>query len=228
MDLVTEIAPSPVRPLAGDRRRDHRLPPAIAGPMPAADLAALGDEILMARIAAGDDQALAALYGRYARAVVAVALRIVGDLPAAEEVLQDAFLRVWQQGATYHASRGTFAAWVMSIARNLAVDELRRRGSRPRPIPGGDPEPILVALPDERQDVERAAWSAVLRPMLAEALTRLTPAQRQAVELTYLQGLTHREAAAAVGAPVGTIKTRVQLGVRKLRAQLLLSGVEAA
>src|SRR5579884_3863948 len=178
------------------------------------------DAALMARLAAGELAALDVLYARYARAVVAVAARIVGDFPAAEEVLQDTFLRLWQQAATYRAQRGTVAAWMLSIARNLAIDEVRRRQSRPRGVAGTDPDLLLAGLTDERENPERDAWLATVRPVLVTALAQLSPVQREAVELAYLRGLSHREVAETVGAPIGTIKTRLQLGVRKLRAQM--------
>ncbi|GIW05080.1 MAG: DNA-directed RNA polymerase sigma-70 factor [Thermomicrobiales bacterium] len=187
------------------------------------DLTKASDAELIARASEGDARALEVLYDRYARVVYSFALRIVGDPSLAEELLQEVFFRAWQQGGAFRASRGSFITWLLSITHNLAIDELRKRRRRPQRAENNtneDTEQLLPEMPDESQDVEEEVWLASLRDRIADALASLPPAQREAIELAYFQGLTQREIAERLGEPLGTIKTRMRLGMQKLREQL--------
>ncbi len=187
------------------------------------DLTKASDAELIARASEGDARALEILYDRYARVVYSFALRIVGDPSLAEELLQEAFFRAWQQGGAFRASRGSFITWLLSITHNLAIDELRKRRRRPQRADNNtteEAEQLLPEMPDESQDVEEEVWLASLRDRIADALASLPPAQREAIELAYFQGLTQREIAERLGEPLGTIKTRMRLGMQKLREQL--------
>ncbi|MER3486801.1 MAG: RNA polymerase subunit sigma-24 [Chloroflexota bacterium] len=187
------------------------------------DLTKASDAELIARASEGDARALEILYDRYARVVYSFALRIVGDPSLAEELLQEVFFRAWQQGGAFRASRGSFITWLLSITHNLAIDELRKRRRRPQRADNNtteEAEQLLPEMPDESQDVEEEVWLASLRDRIADALAALPPTQREAIELAYFQGLTQREIAEHLGEPLGTIKTRMRLGMQKLREQL--------
>ena len=196
------------------------------GPIPAD----LSDADLIGRAAAGDAQALETLYERYSGVVFSFALRLVADRQLAEEVLQEVFFRAWQQGGAYSAQRGTFVTWLLSITHNLAIDEIRKRKRRPQKADSEEPETVLAGVADTSAgaDVEGEVWLGSLRTTVAEALKELPQAQRQAIELAYYQGLTQREIAETLGEPLGTIKTRMRLGLQKLREALGSSGVELA
>jgi RNA polymerase sigma-70 factor (ECF subfamily) len=180
-----------------------------------------GDAELIARAAAGDARALEAFYDRYARLVFAFALRILGDRGLAEEVLQEAFFRVWQRGGAYHPSRGAPVTWLLSITHNLAIDEVRKRRRRPQRSDDDDLDTVLAGIAAGGPSVEDEVGLGEAGAALRAALARLPPAQRSAIELAYFQGLSQREIALAQGAPLGTIKTRIQLGMAKLRGELV-------
>ncbi len=195
----------------------------MAGPSgsdPIVDLAEATDVVLMSLVTQGNQDALGVLYERYSRAVYSFSLRIVGDAQVAEEILQEVFVRAWQQGASYQAGRGSLITWLLSITHNLSIDEMRRRKRRPQKAESEEPETILASLPDEGIGVEEEVWLASLRSSIQTALQQLPAAQREAIELAYFQGLTQREIADTLGEPLGTIKTRMRLGMLKLREQL--------
>jgi RNA polymerase sigma-70 factor, ECF subfamily len=184
------------------------------------DLKALSDADLIVRVAERDPAALEVLYDRYSRVVYSFALRIVADPQIAEELLQEVFLRTWQQGAAFRESRGAFVTWLLSITHNMAIDEVRKRRRRPQKADSEEPEALLAAVADTRQDVEDEVWLSSLRDTITGAMTLLPPAQRDVIEMAYFQGLTQREIAERLGEPLGTIKTRTRLGIQKLRDQL--------
>ena len=184
------------------------------------DFSALGDADLISRVADGDARALEVLYDRYSRVVYSFALRIVGDPQIAEELLQEVFFRTWQQGGAFRENRGAFVTWLLSITHNMAIDEVRKRRRRPQKADSEEPETVLAGVADTRQDVEDEVWISSLRATIEGALTQLPAAQRDAIELAYFQGLTQREIAERLGEPLGTIKTRMRLGIQKLREQL--------
>ena len=175
----------------------------------------------MARIADGDSQALVMLYDRYARVVYGVALRILGEAELAEEVVQETFWRVWRRGRTFQSGRGQVASWIFGIAHNLSVDELRRQRSRPRPVYDTEETPVLRDLEDRRMDVAAGALENERSRLIDAALQQITAEQREAIELAYFGGLSQSEIAERLHSPIGTIKTRIRLGLRKLRDLLL-------
>jgi RNA polymerase sigma-70 factor, ECF subfamily len=181
---------------------------------------AASDEVLLARICGRDEAALALLYTRYADVVYGLAFRIVRQSEVAEEVTQETFLRVWRSAHTFQGNPSGFRSWLFRIARNLSLDQLRRQAARPRtvtitPEPTDDHAP-LDTLADETCDVAAQATARCLRDQMRRALLTLPPEQRHVLELAYFGGLTHREIAAQTGEPLGTIKTRLRLGLRKL------------
>jgi len=171
---------------------------------------AADDMRLVARVRAGDQQAMSELYDRYGRVVYAVALRVLQETSAAEDVLQDVFLQLWRNPDAFDASRGHLAAWLAVISRHRSIDRLRKRR------PEVDIEECVIAGgPDLSDEAERSLMVEKVRSVLAE----MNPDQRNALELAYFQGLTHTEIAAKTGEPLGTIKTRIRSGLQQLRAK---------
>jgi RNA polymerase sigma-70 factor (ECF subfamily) len=186
-----------------DGRSSHR------DPADAADLDAVR------RMAGGDGEALSQLYDRHARAVYSLALRVLGDGPEAEEVTQDVFAQAWRQAARYDTSRGAVVAWLLMMSRSRAIDRLRSRRGLP-PV-SGDAELTLGLLPDRSEGPERAALSAERASRVRQGLDALPLVQRIAIELAFFEGLTHVEIAERLEVPLGTIKTRIRLGLMKLK-----------
>jgi RNA polymerase sigma-70 factor, ECF subfamily len=184
--------PSPVDPYSGEVGDDE-------------------DRKLIERMGAGDDQALARFYDRWARLAYAVILPMVQDRDDADDVLEDAFYQAWRQASRYSASRGSVATWILTIARSRALDRLRaRRRLREEPLtPGAEASVTLdvAEVADQRQRV-------------AEAVRDLPPEQREVVELAYFGGLSQTEIAERTGQPLGTVKTRIRLAGQKLRERL--------
>lgn len=180
----------------------------------------LEDAALVALMAAQDSRALETLYERHARIVFSFALRIVGDPASAEEIVQEAFFRSWQQATRFTEGRGTYVTWLLSITHNLAIDEIRKRQRRPQRADSADPVLLLTNLNDPGLSVEDRAMQGSWRDEIETALKAIPDAQREAIELAYFSGLTQREIADQLGEPLGTIKTRMRLGMRKLRETL--------
>lgn len=172
------------------------------------------DAVLLKRIAQGDRNAFMELYHRYASLVYSMALRVVGDSQTAEEVTQDVFMKVWQKGALYDANRGRFSSWLLSVTRFTAIDRLRYEKRRP----AADAAPRETILPHElhRMGTDPARWEQGQELRLL--IEHLPPEQREVVELAYFGGLTHRELAEHLNIPLGTVKSRLRLGLNKLRA----------
>jgi RNA polymerase sigma-70 factor (ECF subfamily) len=180
----------------------------------AAELVELRDEELLALILRRQEVALGAVYDRYGRLVYAVALRITGDRETAEEVVQDVFQNVWQAAGTFQPRAGAFAAWLLGITRHRAIDATRSKRERARAR-----EQTLdfeVAVGSDKA-IEREVGQALLGDAVRKALAELPPNQRQAVEMAYYGDLTRAEIAERLGEPLGTIKTRLRLGLMKLR-----------
>ena len=180
--------------------------------MPAADLnAASPDTALVSAIRAGDQNAMAALYDRYSPVVYSVALRVLGETGAAEDVQQDVFMQLWRNPGAFDASRGNLGAWLAVITRNRAIDALRKRR------PQDDIEDVVLSVvPDLAAEADRSRIAGKVRGLLGE----MPPAQRAALEMAYYEGLTHTEIASKTGEPLGTIKTRIRAGLIALRKAL--------
>jgi RNA polymerase sigma-70 factor (ECF subfamily) len=179
----------------------------------------LADEVLAARVAAGDREAFAELYDRYARRVYVLAAHVLGPAKA-EDVVQDAFLALWRSAHQYDARRAAFATWFIAVARNRMLDELRGRGVEQRVLAVEPVDQLLAELPDASPDVADVVSRRERDDTLLEALAALPPEQRRAIVLAYFGGLTHVEIAGTLGEPLGTVKKRLQLGLRKLHAAL--------
>lgn len=185
--------------------------------------ALLSDKALMLQVASGSSEALELLYSRYSRAAYGLALRIVANAEQAEEIVQEAFWRVWKRSTTFQAD-SLFGPWFFGIVRNLCIDELRRRQSRPKAM-GGSDEELLQTVPDQSPDTDTLAWEAERRRLINEALRDLPHDQRQVIELAYFSGLSQREIAEQLRDPLGTVKTRTRLALQKLKYLLLGQGI---
>jgi RNA polymerase sigma-70 factor, ECF subfamily len=163
---------------------------------------------------------VAALYDRYGRLIFSLALRIVQDHGAAEEITQDVFLRCWRSIDRYHAQQGSLAAWLLAITHHRAIDELRSRRGKDLRREISDEAIHPLAAPDTGYD------AALLRGEVQEALHLLPPAQRDVIELIFWGGLTRREVAERLQLPLGTVHTRLRLGMEKLRSALGRSSEE--
>ncbi len=175
------------------------------------------DTTLIARLARGDLQAFDVLYDRYARDVYALAVHVVPRADA-EEIVQDVFERIWRSAVRFDEERGSFVAWLMTIARNRVLDELRRQRTTRHSLE--EIEEVLLHSADPSVDLEESVWSKQRRRAVLEALRALPEEQRRAVVLAYFGGLTRASIARELGWPLGTVKKRIQLGLQKLRRAL--------
>jgi RNA polymerase sigma-70 factor (ECF subfamily) len=170
------------------------------------------DQHLVSRIAEGDTDAFAAFYDRHVAAVFGLLLKLLGQRNDAEDVLQETFYQVWSRARQYDPARSDPRVWLLLIARSRALDHLRRRR-----IPAGTPgDGALVCECDPAQLLEQLEAAQGLR----EALTRLPEEQRSAICLAFYGGLTHEEVARSQAVALGTVKTRIRLGMQRLRRLL--------
>ena len=179
------------------------------------------DERSLQRVAAGDAGGLGALYDRHGRAVYSLALRVLGDEGDAEEVTQDVFAQAWRRAAQYDQGRGTVAAWLLVMARTRAIDRFRARRVRPEGRVHDDEGLTLQQLPATNPDAAAEMMAAERGQRVRRALEDLPFLQRVAIELAYFEGLSQREIAERLEQPLGTVKTRMRLGLLKLRDALV-------
>jgi RNA polymerase sigma-70 factor (ECF subfamily) len=185
------------------------------------DLTTTSDGELLRRIGEGDALAVAALYDRYAGVLMALSLRIVRDRAEAEDVLHDAFVLVGDRARQYVAERGTVAAWLVTLVRNLSIDRTRRRdrrGAITRDVLAHDPEVGTSAAASA--DPETLVITAVERARVRKALATLPDVQRVTLEIAFFEGLTYPEIAARENVPLGTIKSRAARALAALREAL--------
>ncbi len=180
------------------------------------------DEALIRDIANGQSAALGVLYDRYGRLVFSLAYRILNDAAAAEEVTQEVFLQIWTKAGTFQSGLGKVSTWLTSVTRHRAIDDLRRKRIRPEghrmewdPSEDGD-DPQWIDPLNVPAQVELTIQNRAIR----QAISQLPKDQQQALALAYFYGLSHQEIAETTGEPLGTIKTRIRLGMQKLRQTL--------
>jgi RNA polymerase sigma-70 factor (ECF subfamily) len=174
----------------------------------------LADEDLMALVEGGDPEAFAGIYDRHGRAAYSLAYRMAGERQAAEDLVQDAFLAVWRAAGSYRAERGSVRTWVLTIVHNRGIDQLRSAASRRR-IQDRVEATSSLSQPSEAFS---EAWRNSQRSQVRKALEDLPAEQLQVLELAYYSGYTHTEIADLLGLPLGTVKGRMRLGLKKIRA----------
>jgi len=163
--------------------------------------------------------ALSELYDRYSNLVFSVALRVINDHAAAEEITLDVFTRVWERASLYEQDRASLGTWLATLARNKGIDALRRLRSRPENWLD-DTDEQAAASAETEAGPEEQTEIGMERARVRRAMADLPPDQRQTLEMAYFQGLTHREISEMTGAPLGTVKTRMRLAMQKLRQAL--------
>ena len=184
------------------------------------DYRQLSDEQIMAQIAEGQEAALATLYDKYANAVMGLAFKVVRDRTIAEEIVQETFYRVWDRSLSFHEHKGSFTSWLFRIARNLAIDNLRRQKIRPQAVGSDQEQEYIERTTTSKANVAEAAWISIKQEKVQTAVTQLPDEQRQVIELAYFNGMTRREIATETGVALGTIHTRARLALQKLQQAL--------
>jgi RNA polymerase sigma-70 factor (ECF subfamily) len=174
----------------------------------------LADEDLISLVATESDaEAFAILYDRHSRAAYSLAYRMMGDKHAAEDLLQDAFLKLWRGATSYRTERGSLRTWILSIVHNRGIDQLRSSASRRR-----TQEKVVASAPiSQPSEAFAATWRNTQREQVREALGTLPKEQLKILELAYFSGYTHVEISELLGLPLGTVKGRMRLGMKKIR-----------
>jgi RNA polymerase sigma-70 factor (ECF subfamily) len=175
---------------------------------------------LVALIAKGDRQAFGQLYDQSSSLLYTLCLRILGDQDEAAELLQEVYTEVWCKIARYDPQRGSPIAWLVTLTRSRAIDRLRSRVSKGHGVTDSIDDTQAAELQDRAQTPFEQQADAELRALVSKALSDLPEAQRRALELAYYEGLSHSEIAERLGEPLGTIKTRIKLGMNKLKTVL--------
>ena len=175
------------------------------------------EEALIRSLAGGDEAALRELYSRHAGAVFALAARAL-DRPAAEEIVQDVFVAIWQNAEHFDPALGSLRTWLLAIAQRRIANELRRRSRRPK-LASDDGESLAAVDPSPGPVAE--AWLAYRRAAVREALEHLPAEQRKALGLAFFEELTHEQVAQVLELPLGTAKTRIRTAMLRLRAALV-------
>jgi len=179
----------------------------------------LSDEQLMARLDGPEvEAALSKLYDRYSRTVYGVGIKILGDRSSAEELVQEVFLKVWRSSGTFDPSRGSFSTWLYRVTRNVALDLYRKRASRVRPLPEGDP--YLASARDSSAGPQEVVDESWLSWRVSRALEVLDGPHKEVINLAYFEGLSQREISQRTGVPLGTVKTRTASAMKRLRQGL--------
>ena len=175
------------------------------------------DRDLARRLRSRDPHVMSALYERYGKTAYSVIYRVVRDVGVAEDLVQETFLRVWNRAQSFDPDRGALGPWILTVARNRAIDHLRSAGGREAP---GVLELDRIENPRLFSDLEESALTMDRAKRLKEAFGKLTPAQREVIELAYYEGLSQTEMADRLKQPLGTVKTWVRTALKSLREQL--------
>jgi RNA polymerase sigma factor (sigma-70 family) len=183
----------------------------------------LDDRALVGRVTEGDGEALEALYRRYGRPCFGLARRILTDEQFAQDVVQEVFLTVWRDASRFDATRGGFSTWLLSMTHHKAVDAVRREENLRKRRTTAE---VLEHRESEAPQVDDEVWSRLRRERVRTVLKTLPDAQREALTLAYFGGYTQREIAGLTSTPLGTVKTRMLAGMRRMRGDL--DGMSAA
>jgi RNA polymerase sigma-70 factor (ECF subfamily) len=175
------------------------------------------DPTLLARVGKGDHQAFSQLYDHSSTLLFTLAVRILGNHEEAAELLQDVYLEVWRKVSRYDVGRGTPVAWLVTLTKSRAIDRLRARVTRGSQATNSLDAVTAAQVTDAAPSQFETQADQELRAAVGAAVAGLPQAQHQAIELAYYQGLSHTEIAARLNPPLGTVKTRIKLGMSKLR-----------
>ncbi|MBI1742088.1 sigma-70 family RNA polymerase sigma factor [Candidatus Acetothermia bacterium] len=182
------------------------------------------DLILVRKIREGNQDAFEILYDRYANIIYSLAARMLGR-ETAEEIVQEVFVTLWCKANLFEPERGSFVTWLMRIAHYRAIDELRRRRRHKQTLLAEDADFPLEEIPDKVLSIDEQMQDEARRVAVTKALAAVSADQREVIDLAYFQGLTQSQIAAQLNIPLGTVKTRVRLGLQKLRVVLIQEGV---
>lgn len=211
--MITRMNPEGSSPEGTDMRSSLALPHARVGEAASAP-APLEDSALIGLVREGDGHALESIYQRYGKPCYSLARRILGDDQLAQDVVQEVFLALWRDASRYDASRGGFATWLLSMTHHKAVDVVRREENLRKRHAAADAEEATAPPAAQPDDM---AWTSLRRDRVRGALARLPHPQREALGLAYFGGYTQREIAGLTDTPLGTVKTRMLAGMRKMR-----------
>lgn len=157
------------------------------------------------------------LYDRYSKPVFSFAYRMLADRDHAEDLVQEVFLRAWRRANRFSDSRGSLISWLLSITHNMAIDEIRKKQRRPQRADSNEPDLLMNSLRDADEPVEEQAVTSANGMVVRSALAEIPENQRMVLELGYFHGLTQREISDRLNVPLGTIKTRMRLALKKLQ-----------
>ncbi|MCH8800317.1 MAG: sigma-70 family RNA polymerase sigma factor [Chloroflexi bacterium] len=173
----------------------------------------LTDEVLLQLLQVGNESALGALYDRYGKSAYSLAFRMLGDVHAAEDAVQEAFINIWRRAGSFSTARGTARTWIMAVVHHRSIDIGRkRRGIAPRELPLE-----FERLPENPSDTWSEVSNTLDGELLKRCLEQIPEDQRIAIELAYFEGYTQREISELKGIPLGTVKGRIRIGMAKLR-----------
>jgi RNA polymerase sigma-70 factor (ECF subfamily) len=183
----------------------------------------LADEDLISLVGDGDAQAFALLYDRHSRIAFSLAHRMLGERQAAEDLAQEAFIKIWRGAPSYRAGRGGVRTWILSVVRNQGIDQLRANATRRRTL-----EKVEASTPrSQPSEAFAECWRNSQRDQVREALNTLSAEQWKILELAYFSGYTHVEIADLLGLPLGTVKGRMRRGLKRLRDHCEARGMAA-
>lgn len=174
----------------------------------------LADEDLISLVEAGDAEAFAGLYDRHGRSAYSLAYRMMGDRQAAEDLVQDSFIKVWRSAKSYRAERGSVRTWILSITHNRGIDHLRSTARRRRTQDRVE----RTAETAQQSEAFAETWRNSQRDQIRQALRTLPEEQLKVLELAYYSGYTHAEIAEMLDIPLGTVKGRMRLGMKKIKS----------
>ncbi|CAN5655150.1 sigma-70 family RNA polymerase sigma factor [soil metagenome] len=181
----------------------------------------LADEDLISLVESGDTEALAGLYDRHGRSAYSLAYRMMGDRQAAEDLVQDSFIKIWRSAKSYRAERGSVRTWILSITHNRGIDHIRSTASRRRTQDRVE----MTAETTQQSEAFSETWRNSQRRQVQQALKTLPDEQLKILELAYFSGYTHAEIAEMLDLPLGTVKGRMRLGMKKIKSFFDAQGV---
>ena len=181
----------------------------------------LADDVLLQLVHLGNESALGTLYDRYGKLAFSLAYRMLGDIQAAEDAVQEAFINIWRRAGSFSSNRGTARTWIMAVVHHRSIDiGRRRRGLTPRELPLE-----IAQLPEDPLDIWSEVSNTLDRELLSGCLERIPEKQREVIQLAFFEGYTQREIAELKGIPLGTVKGRIRIGMEKLRSLLQEMGL---